>query len=306
MATQDQKTTPQAAPPATSPKKFQEETVAKVLEKVNAFQETGELRLPPFYVPGNALKSAWLILQDTLDKNDKPVLEVCTQASIANALLEMVIKGLNPVKKQCYFIAYGNELSCDDSYFGDQVRAKRDGQVKEFKGFAVYEGDEFAYEVNTDTGRTKILKHVQNLLNKDHEKTIGAYVIIIYEDGTSDAEVMSIKQIRQAWNQGPAKGNSPAHKNFTDQMAIKTVIGRACTKIVNGTDDAALYEKGPGDSDRPSLQVAKEIAQGANKTAISMGNPPAKKMIAVEARSEPAPEAPPATQTEATTEEPPY
>lgn len=306
MATQDQKTTPQAAPPATTPKRFQEETVAKVLEKVNAFQETGELRLPTNYSPGNALKSAWLILQDTYDKNDKPVLEVCTQASIANALLDMVIKGLSPVKKQCYFVAYGNELSCDDSYFGDQLRAKRDGDVKDFKGHAVYQGDEFEFEHNELTGRTKIITHKSKLENQDPDKTAGAYVIVIFNDGSTHAVVMNMKQIQRSWAQGAAKGASPAHKNFPDRMAIKTVIGRACTEINNSTDDAALYLDGDNREDRPSLQVAKEITQGANKTAISMGNPPPKRTIAVEARPEPALETPPAPQTETVTEEPPY
>lgn len=301
-------TTMQAAPPATVSKRFQEETVAKVLEKVNAFQETGELKLPANYSPGNALRSAWLILQDTVDKDKKPVLEVCTPASIANALLEMVIKGVSPVKKQCYFVAYGNELSCDDSYFGDQVIAKRVGHVKEFNGFAVYEGDVFVFERNANTGRTKILKHESDIKNIDHEKVVGAYVIIVFEDGSTDAVVMSMKQVRQAWLQGAAKGASPAHKNFTDEMAIKSVVGRACKKIINSTDDADLFAKDEEREDRPAAQVQKEISQGANKAAISMSNPPPSKVIPVEAKSTPAPEpeSEPAPQQDPATDEPSY
>lgn len=294
-----------ATPPTAAPKRFQEETVAKVLEKINAFQETGEIRLPQNYSPGNALKSAWLILQDTVDKDKRPVLEVCTQASIANALFEMILSGLSPLKKQCYFIAYGNELSCEESYFGDQVKAKRDANVKSFKGFAVYEGDEFAYELNETTGRTKILTHKQILANKNHEKTIGAYCIIIFNDDTTDAEIMSMIQIRQAWNQGQTRGQSPAHKNFTDQMAIKTAIGRACTRLNNTTDDAALYEKGSGDVDRPAAQVSKEITQGANKTAITMGTPPVKPKTAEKVYTQPEPEAEPETEN-VTEDKPPF
>lgn len=279
--------------------------VNKVLEKVTLWQETGELHLPANYSVANALRSAWLILLDTTDKNGKPVLEVCTKASIANSLQDMILKGLSPVKKQCYFVAYGNELSCDESYFGDQVMAKRVGDVKEFISSAVYDGDEFKWEKNMLTGRTSILEHKQDIARLDHEKVVGAYVIVVYNDGTTDAEVMSIKQIRQSWLQGAAKGQSPAHKNFTDEMACKTVIGRKCKKITNGTDDTDLYQKGEG-ADRPSAQVSKEIVQGANKTAISMGNPPPKPKALERVYTQPEPEAAPMPETAAVTDEPPY
>lgn len=86
----------------------------RVLELTNK----GRLNLPKNYSVGNALSSAWLIIQDLKDKNNKPALEVCTKESIANALLEMAILGLNPVKKQGYFIVYGNRLGWFTSYFG--------------------------------------------------------------------------------------------------------------------------------------------------------------------------------------------
>ena len=34
------------------------------------------------------------------------------------------------------------------------------------------------------------------------------------EDGTKYSEVMTMEQVRDAWNQGATKGQSPAHKNF--------------------------------------------------------------------------------------------
>ena len=86
------------------------ETIDIVTARVREFQNKGELYFPSNYVPENALKSAWLTIQETEDKNRKPALEVCTKESIANALLSMVIQGLNPDKKQCYFIVYGNKL----------------------------------------------------------------------------------------------------------------------------------------------------------------------------------------------------
>lgn len=259
-------TTPSPANNQTAVKRFQEETVNKVLDKINAFREAG-MRFPANYSPENALKAAFLMLQDTLDRNDKPVLEVCTPASIANSLLEMVIKGLNPIKKQCYFIAYGNQLSCDESYFGKEVTAKRVGNVKEIKTATIYQDDLFVYEKDAVTGRNKIIKHEQKIENIDHEKVKGAYAIVTFNDGTVDVEIMSMKQIRSAWSMGATKGNSPAHNKFSDEMAEKTVASRACKTIINATDDADLFIE----QERPdgvASNVKALVADNANKKEI--------------------------------------
>ena len=73
------------------------DVTVKVLEKINAFQQSGELTLPSSYSPENALKSAMLILSETLDKDKRPVLESCSQVSIANSLLKMITFGLSPI-----------------------------------------------------------------------------------------------------------------------------------------------------------------------------------------------------------------
>ena len=83
-------------------------------------------------------------------------------------------------------------------------------------------------------------------------------------DGKIDVEIMNIVQIRDAWNQGATKGASPAHKNFPDQMAIKTVINRACKLIIRGSDDSALFS-----NDDETNVVDREIAENANVETIS-------------------------------------
>ena len=123
----------------------------KVMLKVNQLEDAGGLNIPKDYSTENALKGAWLYLQSAVDKNKKPVLEVCDNASIANALFEMVIEGLSVVKKQCYFIAYGTKLECQKSYFGNLALAKRICGVKEVNGAVIYEGDkkQFKYEIDS-------------------------------------------------------------------------------------------------------------------------------------------------------------
>lgn len=61
-----------------------------VERKVHEYTDRGELVLPAGYSAGNAMKSAWLILQETTDTNKRPVLENCTKPSIINALQTML------------------------------------------------------------------------------------------------------------------------------------------------------------------------------------------------------------------------
>lgn len=245
-----------------------EKTLAdNVLNKVNEFQKNKSIALPDNYSPENALKSAWLILLETKDRDGKFALSVCTKESIANAMLEMVIQGLNPVKKQCYFIVYGSKLVLQRSYHGNVALAKRLGGVKSVVSNAIYNDDVFEYEVDMETGSKKITKHIQKLENIDSDKVKGAYAIVTMENGSKFIEVMNMHQIRKSWEQGATKGKSPAHNNFADEMAKKTVISRACKLFISTSDDADVYEE----IDPMTIQVTaveEEIAQNANTKTI--------------------------------------
>ena len=215
----------------------QEPITDKVLAKVTQFQELGQLVLPDGYHAGNSLKSASLILAETVNAKGEPALKVCTSGSVANSLLEMVVQGLNPIKGQCSFIVRGNKLCMQREYAGTIAIAKREYPIDLPKAHVVFEGDIFKYETNPNNGRIRIIEHTTELKNRDITKIVGAYCIIPFTDGTSDVEVMSMAEIRKAWEQGATKGNSPAHRNFPDQMAEKTVINRALKRYVNSTGD---------------------------------------------------------------------
>jgi recombination protein RecT len=225
-------------------KKFQEETVDKIQEQISLLQEAGDLRLPKEYAVGNQLKLAWLNLLTVEDRNGKKALDVCTKESICNAMLKMCVMGLSVSKKQCDFIVYGNQLICQQEYHGTIALARRLGGVVGVPtGNVIYEGDEFVYTINPTTGRKEIVKHNQELKNIDMNKIAGAYATLQLNDGSTHVEIMNMTQIRQAWMQGPMKGQSPAHKNFPDQMAIKTVISRGCKLFISSSDDAALFSE---------------------------------------------------------------
>lgn len=242
----------------------------QVLAKIETFQKSGELTLPKDYNVENALKSAYIMLSDP--KNN--LLVKCDKSSVAEALLKMVVYGVSPIKKQCYFIPYGEKLECSISYAGNIAIAKRYGKLKTIKANAIFEGDTFEFEVDQTTGRRKIIKHIQTLESVGTNKIKGAYAVYELNDGTTDVEVMSINQIQMAWGQGGSKGNSPAHKNFADQMAAKTVINRACKLLISSSDDSILYDPLEDEKviDVTAENVAHEIKTEANKQPLDFSN----------------------------------
>lgn len=246
-------------------KKIEEKQITDIVfNKVVDLQARGAIDFPNNYSVGNALKSAYLILQEAKTREKKPVLQVCTQESIANALLDMVVQGLNPSKQQCYFIPYGNQLTLSRSYLGTIALTKRLKGVKDVVAYPIYRNDKLDIGFDILTGKTKI-NEFKPALDHKAQDLIGALGIVVGENEILYLEYMNMEQIRNAWNQGTMKGNSPAHKNFPDQMAIKTVINRVCKKYVNAADDsdkiADLISKTAEEVDN-ELEI--EMAENAN------------------------------------------
>jgi recombination protein RecT len=184
----------------------------------------------------------------------------------------MVVQGLNLAKHQCAFIAYGNKLTFQRQYQGSILLAKRMSDVVDVKANAIYKNDTFVFEVNADTGVKKVLKHEQTLDSIDIENVVGAYAILKLADGTTEHEIMNMKQIRKSWEMGATKGASPAHKNFPDEMACKTVINRACKLKIEASDDSDLLKD---DDNVDTLeatadQVKETVKNKANKRSLSI------------------------------------
>lgn len=208
-------------------------------KQLNAKVQNG-MSFPADYNVTNALMGAYLALKETEDKNGKPLLEVCSQTSIANSLMDMATLGLSVQKKQGYFIAYGGKCQFQRSYFGNMTIARRYG-MKDVNAEIIYDGDEFTYSIVD--GKKEFGGHKQDFKNIDTDKISGAYAIVTMEDGTKYLEVMNINQLKQSWKQGYGyKETGGTHQKFADQMAKKTVINRAMKQIINTHGDAFVQE----------------------------------------------------------------
>ena len=237
------------------------------------------LAFPDNYSVSNALNSAYLMLQDmTVRKKegadwvDKKVLDVCTKQSITSSLMDMAVQALNPMKKQCYFVTFGNKLTLMRSYQGTMAVAKRVGAT-DIRAEVIYEGDTFRYHI--ENGYKVIDEHTQDFKNIDNDKIIGAYAIVDCQGSTPYVEIMNISQIKKAWAKGKAdlsKAND-VHNEFADQMAKKTVINRACKNFINSSDDGYLMETFDRTTHNEEVdvvaeQVAVDVAENANSVAF--------------------------------------
>lgn len=256
-----------------------EKSLADVtLERIGELQMQGALDIPDNYSPGNALKSAWLILQEVQTKDKRQALEVCTKASIANALLKMVVLGLNPAKKQCYFIPYGSSLSCEVSYFGDMATAKRvHGDIPEdgFSYAVVYEGDDFQFERRR--GKVNVIQHIQKITDIDKTKIVGAYCEVFDgNDKLINSALMTMDEIKQSWRQSKMNpitenGNisqGGTHGKFTADMCLRTVIRKACKEIINSSDDKNLNMLRKMIPSTAQVEAEAEIEEHANKGQV--------------------------------------
>lgn len=208
----------------------------QVIARVEELNKVGFV-MPKDYLYVNAIKASMLVLQELKDKNQKPALEVCTPASVASALFEMAIKGLDVSKKTAYFIVRGDKLCLHESYFGKALQVKRIYPNFDPHPVVIHEGDEFVYTIDPETGYKKLVKHEQKLENLDKD-FVGAYMYIPTADGKQDLYIMSKKQILTAWSKSSSREQS-THKAFSEKMVSKTIVNSACNMIINSTPDLA-------------------------------------------------------------------
>ncbi len=284
-----------------------------VTEKVHEFMRSGQLDLPKDYSVENALKFAYLALHTVENKDNQKIIVdgkltgVCTTASIANALLDMIVQGLDPNKDQVYFLVYGKMLSAQRSYFGSMAVAERVNlKIKDWGYGVVYQGDEFKYGIKN--GKKSVIDHVQDFENINNDKILGAYAMALDKDGNPiTTEIMTIEQIHQSWKQSPMRPfddqgklkASSMHAKFPADFSLRTVINKLAKFLINSSSDNALLleriNRSEEMADAAAVQV--EIQEKANRGSVIMIPEDAKDTLAEEQKAE-APKTEPPPQKE--------
>lgn len=216
------------------------ELITQVLGRIGTMQTEQGLTLPPDYSAANALNAAWLMLTD--DTKGQPLAQKTTQKSQAQALLNMTIQGLSPAKSQGYFIAYGQQLSFQRSYFGSITILKRLPEVKDVWAEVVHKGDVF--KISGRDGRVIVSEFEPSFENQDND-IIGAFAVIVKNDGERIYTVMTKKEIDQSWSHSR---NRKVQNEFPQEMAQRTVLNRAAKMFINTSTDNDMLIKSMNDT----------------------------------------------------------
>lgn len=218
------------------------------LAKIQEYQEIG-LVLPDGFNPANSLKKARFILND-MKVNGQPVLEVCSQASIVQCLLESVTKGLAYDEMQIYFIPRGNQMTNMESVYGRIVRAKRASKnYKPIVGY-VHEDDVFEFGTDIESGVLKIHKHETKLENLD-KPIIAAYAYVTDNDGNTEITIMTKREWLTSWKKSP--NGCAVAKEFEKDMIFRTIVKKSTKSLVNSNTKNNGVVQGNIDDDETPL-----------------------------------------------------
>lgn len=249
----------QNLPQKTNEQYFADDILKRALE--------AKIITPGNYAIENAVKSAWLEIAD------KGYFESCNRESIANAVMDMVVQGLNLTKEQGYFIKYGNRLKFFRSYLGSIAVAKRfDTSVDRINYAAIYGGDTVKIEIKNGIRFPR--NHMQDFTNIRNDNVIGAYAIAIDHEGNEImADIMTIEDIKNSWERSQKKGEyqpilasgkinpKSDHGKQTDRFACRTVVNRLCKMLISITDDSEILRAiRKSDEDAPMAEII-EIEQ---------------------------------------------
>lgn len=217
------------------------------LDKIREYQELG-LVLPSNFNPANSLKKARFILND-MKVNGKPVLSVCSQASIVQCLLESVTKGLSYDENQIYFIPRNGVMTNMESVYGRIVRAKRASKnYKPIVGY-VHEDDVFEFGTDVETGVLKIHKHETKLENLD-KPIIAAYAYVTDNDGNTEVTIMTKREWLTSWKKS-ANGCAVA-KEFEKDMIFRTIVKKSTKSLVNSNiNNFGIMQGSENEDDAP-------------------------------------------------------
>jgi recombination protein RecT len=150
--------------------------------------------------------------------NDK--LQTCDEQSIKNAIVNVALCGatLNPALQQAYLVPRKGKCCLDLSYRGLCKIAVDSDSVYDIDATAVFEGDEFHFEM----GLNPILSHVPKMFDDDKgKKVVAVYAVATLHHGIKKFVVLDKEKIERARKSSQYDVVWKAHY---DEMAKKTAV----------------------------------------------------------------------------------
>lgn len=162
--------------------------------------------------------------------NNKPLADYAKRygtSRIKQGLLLGAYLGLDSLNQEFHLIPYGAELNFQKDYRGARKLIMKYSMrpVKDVYAMLIREGD-FLEEVVEMGVRNVNFKPLP--LNRG--RTIGAFAVVLYEDGGVAYDVMNIDELEATRKKSKA-ANAMAWKDFPGEMQKKTVLHRLSKQI---------------------------------------------------------------------------
>lgn len=249
----------------------------QVLLSIQGQMGNGSIRLPDDYVVENALRNAWIWIQNSDKKDD---LLNCTIASQKAALNDMVLQCGDVAKGTGYLIAYKDKMTYQRHYNGDMALAERVRPGIQGYSDVVYEGEVFkVVKLRSRYGFITVVER-HEMLEARKGNITHAYCGFVDANGESlGDEVMTIEQILKSWEKSKTfdpktmKGRYGVtfHTEQPDIACKRTVIRRRCKPIITKSTDAWLVAAViRQDIDETAAEMDAEVEAKANRQLITM------------------------------------
>lgn len=164
-----------------------------------------------------------------INTNDK--LRQCNQKSMIDAFYKCCEYGLDPASSlgQVWMIPYGSNLGFQIGYRGWLKLLWNSPQVANVYSYAVYEDDEFSYEL----GMNPNIKHVPAKDgDRSLDKLVATYGVVKLKNGEAQIKVCYRDEIEasKASSKGAHKSDSPWRHHF-EAMALVVPIRRMAKNL---------------------------------------------------------------------------
>lgn len=211
----------------------QKQVTTNVASRIEEMEGQG-LVIARNYAVLNALNAAYYQLTNSDNGN---LLLAANSQSVYNSLLDMVIQGLDPAKKQCYFVKYGSNVKLMRSYFGTQKVLKDLEDVDDIWAEVIYDGDDV--EIEVVNGHRRLVSHKTHWQNQNNP-IAGAYCVIKNASGEEFLTIMTKAEIDESWSMSKSKSKN-VHRKFPQEMSKRTVINRAAKQFINTSNASNLF-----------------------------------------------------------------
>ena len=160
--------------------------------------------------------------------NETPQLAKINPNAVIQGLCKGAYLGLDFMNRECYLITYGTSVQFQTDYKGEVKFTKKYSvrKIKDIYAKVVRRGDEFTEEIKDGQPSIDFKP-----LPFNGDEIIGAFAIVLYQDGGMAYEAMSVADINSVRNNYSKASQSKAWKNSFDEMCKKTVLRRLCKHI---------------------------------------------------------------------------